>query len=298
MRVLVTGASGLIGSAVVPELLSAGHSVVGLARSAVAADAVAATGAQVLPGSLEDVDGLRAAATVVDGVVHLAADPDGHRSARAAVVEARAIEALGAGLAGSGGPLVVAAALLGLAPGRPVTERDPAPAHRLGASPRVLGAAAALALAGRGVRASVVRFAPAVHDGARRGVVGELVGTARARGVSGYLGDGSQRWPALHLADAARLVRLAAEGAPAGSVLHGVAEEGVPLRVVAEEIGRHLGLPVAQVPAAHFGRLGGELAVDAPASSVLTQQLLGWRPTRPGLLADLGRWSTDLAAAR
>ncbi|MDT0320359.1 SDR family oxidoreductase [Streptomyces millisiae] len=287
MRVFVTGASGFIGSAVVPELLAAGHEVVGLARSDAAAAAVAAAGAEVLRGSLDDLDRLRAGAAASDGVVHLAFIHDFARYESAARTDLRAIEAMGGALAGSDRPLVIASGFVGLPAGRTSTERD-TPAD---SSPRVVSARAALALAERGVRSAVLRLAPSVHGEGDGGFLATLIGVARAKGVAGYPGDGANRWPGVHRSDAARLFRLAVEKAPAGSVLHGTAEEGVPTREIAEVIGRHLGLPVASVDPAdaadHFGWIGGFFAADLPASSALTRELLGWQPTGPGLLEDL-----------
>lgn len=295
MRILVTGASGWIGSAVVPELLAAGHQVVGLARSDAAADVIAAGGAEVVRGSLADLDGLRAAAASVDGVVHLAFD---HATAfgggfvEAAQGDRRAVDALGEGLAGSGGdrPFVVASGVAGLAAGRVATEDD-RPDPDGPAAVRIATGDAALALAARGVRPVVVRFAPTVHGPGDTGFVASLARTARERGASGYVGDGSNRWPAVHRLDAARLVARAVAAAPAGSVLHATAEEGVALRDVATVIGRQLGVPVVSVDPAdaseHFGWLGMFVGVDTPASSAVTQARTGWEPVHPGLLADL-----------
>ncbi|WP_328721940.1 SDR family oxidoreductase [Streptomyces sp. NBC_00247] len=303
MRVFVTGASGWIGSAVVLELLAAGHHVVGLARSEASAAALAKAGAEARRGSLDDLGVLRDAAAESDGVIHLAFKHELAFSGdfdAAADADRRAIETLGDALAGSGRPLLIAAGTLGIAPGRLATEEDgrasaPSDAGALdsGPSKRMDNARAALALADRGVSASVVRLPPTVHGDGDHGFLAAIVATARAKGVSGYIGDGANRWPAVHRDDAAHLFRLALEGAPAGSVLHAVADEGVPIRAVAEVIGRRLGLAVASVDpadaAAHFGWLAALLALDGPASGVRTRALLGWQPTRPGLLDDLDR---------
>jgi nucleoside-diphosphate-sugar epimerase len=287
MRIFVTGASGWIGSAVVPELLAAGHDVLGLARSDSSAAAVEALGADVHRGSLDDPDTLRAGAAESDGVVHLAYVHDFSRIADAARWDLAAIEAMGSVL-GAESPLVIASGVLGSTPGRVMTEQD-VPAS--GAHPRVASAELALSFAERGVRSSVVRFAPTVHGDGDHGFMATLVRIARERGVSAYIGDGASRWPAVHRLDAAALVRLAVDKAPAGSVLHAIAEEGIATREIAETIGRHLGVPVVSVPAdragEHFGWLATFFGTDAPTSSRLTRELLGWEPTQPGLIADL-----------
>lgn len=298
MRVFITGASGWIGSAVVPELIEAGHRVVGLARSDASAEALAAAGAEVRRGSLDDLGVLREAAADADGVIHLAFKHDIAFSGDfqgATEADRRAIDAFGDALAGSGKPFVIASGLLGLAPGRLATERDglsPDPqAPSQGPGGRQDNARATLALASRDVRPSVVRLPPTVHGAGDNGFMAALIGIAREKGVAGYAGDGSNRWPAVHRSDAAHLFRLALEDAEAGSTLHAAAEEGVPLRAVAEVFGRHLGVPTASVPpeeaAGHFAWLGGLVGTDGPSSSTLTREALGWRPTGPGLLEDL-----------
>jgi nucleoside-diphosphate-sugar epimerase len=286
MRVFVTGASGWIGSAVVPELLEAGHDVVGLARSDTSADALAAAGVEVQRGSLQDPDSLHDGAAKADAVIHLAFIHDFSQYDNSVQADQTAIATLGAALKGTGRPLVIASGMAALADGV-ATEDDPFRPD----FPRALAANMALAFAGRGVRPSVVRLPPSVHGRGDDGFVPTLIHVARLRGRSGYIGSGTNRWPAVHRADAARLFRLAVERAPAGSILHAVGDEGVPTRSIAEVIGRHLELPVVSVPAEqaeeHFGWLGRFFAIDAAASSALTQQRLGWKPTHPRLIEDL-----------
>jgi nucleoside-diphosphate-sugar epimerase len=300
MRVFVTGASGWIGSAVVPELIGAGHEVIGLARSDTSAAALTTAGAKVERGTLDDLDTLRSAAAASDGVIHLAFKHDIAFSGDfqgAVDADRRAVETFGEALAGSDRPFVIASGTLGLAPGRVATERDghgaePGAAHVIGGAETRMGTAqVALSLASQGVRSSVVRLPPTVHGDGDHGFLATLVGIARDKGVSGYIGDGSNRWPAVHRLDAAHLFRLALENAPAGSVLHAVADEGVAIRDIAEVIGRHLDLPVVAISpedaGEHFAWLAGFLGADSPASSALTRELLGWQPTHPGLIDDL-----------
>jgi nucleoside-diphosphate-sugar epimerase len=300
MRIFVTGASGWIGSAVVPELIGAGRQIVGLARSDTSAAALTAAGAEVRRGTLDDLDGLRAAAAASDGVIHLAYKHDLSFSGDfhgAAVADRSAIEVFGEALEGSDRPFVIASGTLGLAQGRVATEQDmpdldPATTSlRAGHETRAANAAMTLSLASRGVRSSVVRLPPTNHGDGDNGFIARLVGIAREKGVSGYVGDGTSRWPAVHRLDSARLFRLAFDTAPAGSVLHAVADEGVPIRAIAEVIGRHLDLPVLSISpddaGEHFGFLAGLLAMDCPASSALTREMLGWQPTHPGLIDDL-----------
>jgi nucleoside-diphosphate-sugar epimerase len=288
MRVFITGATGFIGSAVVQELLGAGHQVVGLARSDEAAAALEAAGAEVHRGSLDDLDSLRSAAAAADGVIHTAYIHDFSRMESAAQTDLAAVEALGATLEGSGRPFVTTSGTALIRPGQVVTEDDVADSGghaRLGTEQVVKG------MAERGVRTSIVRPGASVHGEGDHGFVPVLIEIARSQGVSGYIGEGANRWPAVHRLDAATLYRLALEQGPGGSVFHAVADEGVPTREIAEVIGRHLELPVVSIApedaAEHFGWMGAFFGVDAPASSVLTQQRLGWNPVHIGLIADL-----------
>ena len=288
MRVFVSGASGFIGSAVAAELISAGHQVVGLARSAASAEALTADGVEVHRGALDDIASLRAGAATADGVIHLAFNHDFSDYGGAAETDSRAIEALGDALAGSDRPLVVAAGLAPLPTGQLLTEDDDVPPGL----PR-LSEATALRLAERGVRASVVRLPPTVHGEGDHGFVPRLIDIARDNGVSAYPGDGTNRWPAVHRLDAAVVFRFALEAAPVGARLHAVDEEGVPTREIADVIGARLKLPVHSVPVEqafdHFGWLGGFFSLDVPASSAVTRSQLDWKPTGPTLLDDLNQ---------
>jgi nucleoside-diphosphate-sugar epimerase len=288
MRIFVTGASGWIGSAVVPELISSGHQVLGLARSDASAQAVADMGAEVLRGDLNDTDVLRAGALDSDGVIHLAFVVPSVSEA-ATQTDAKAIETLAAGLAGTGKPMLISGGTI-VTPGRPSTERDKLIARGPIAA-RIRNMQAALAAAERDVRAALVMLPRSVHgEGERHGFIPQLIATARAKGVCGYIGDGTSRWPAVHVKDAASLYRLAVEQAPAGAVLNAVGDEGIPTREIAEAVGRHLNLPARSLPAEEFGgMLVPLLSTDMPASSTITQELLGWKPTHPGLIEDIER---------
>ena len=293
MRVFVTGASGHIGSAVVPELQSAGHHVVALARSDASADALIAAGVEVCLGSLEDVNVLREATANSDGVIHLAFKHEAMRAgdfAGAIEADLRAIEAIGDALVDTGKPFVTTSGTLLLSfagLGRVGTEADALPG-----GPRIDAENVVVALAQRGVRSSVIRLPPTVHSTLdSHGYIPTLIAVARAKGVAAYVGDGSNRWPAGHTLDAARLYRIALERAPAGSRLHAVGDDGIEFRDIAAVIGRHLNVPVVSVdPAdatAHFGFLGPFVSLDNPTSSKETQTLLGWHPSNPGLIDDL-----------
>lgn len=288
MRIFVTGASGFIGSAVVAELIDAGHDVIGLARSDQAASAVQAAGAEPHRGALDDLESLRSGAYAADGVIHTAYIHDFSRMQDSARTDLLAIETLGAALEGSGRPMVITTGTALIKPGEVATEEDSADSD---SHPRLKAEDAAKAFAARGVRTATVRPGTSVHGEGDHGFVPVLIDIARTKGVSAYIGDGSNRWPAVHRLDAAKLYRLALEDAPAGSVFHAIADEGIATREIAEVIGRHLELPVVSIApqdaAEHFGWMGMFFGIDAPASSALTQERLGWRPVRPGLIEDL-----------
>jgi nucleoside-diphosphate-sugar epimerase len=287
MRVFLTGATGFIGSAIVRELIDAGHQVLGLARSDVAAQALVTAGAAVHRGSLDDVQSLRSGAAAADGVIHTAFIHDFSNYGPAAEADRRAIETFGSALAGSDRPLIVTSGtLLAQRQGSLATEED---AHDPN-FPRK-SEEAALALAAGGVRASVLRLPPSVHGNGDHGFVPRLISIAREKGVSAFIGDGLNRWPAVHRLDAAHLYRLVLEKGGAGATYHGVADEGVPTREIAEAIGRGLNVPVVskshEAAADHFGWIARFFGIDGPASSALTQERFAWRPVQPGLIADL-----------
>ena len=287
MRVFITGASGFIGSAIVKELLSAGHQVLGLARSDTAAAALTAAGATVHRGTLEDLDSLKSGATAADGVIHTAFIHDFADFKANCEKDRQAIEILGSALIGSDRPLIITSGI-GILPSGSLATEDVLPSSSI---PRVASEQAAAAVAARGVRVSALRLPPTVHGEGDHGFVPTLIGIAREKGVSAYIGDGTNRWPAVHRLDAAHAFRLALEKGAPHPRLHAVDDEGVATRQIAEVIGRHLNLPVVSKSpaeaAAHFGWIGHFFALDIPASSKQTREWLGWQPTHPSLLADL-----------
>jgi nucleoside-diphosphate-sugar epimerase len=294
MRVFLTGATGFIGSAIVPELINAGHQVLGLARSDAGAKSLTAAGAKAHRGDLEDLDSLRSGAAAADGVIHAGFIHDFSRFKEVCEVDRRAIETFGAALAGSDRPIVIASGTALVSPGRLATEESVStitPAD----FPRVASEEAATLMATRGVRAALMRLSPTVHGDGDHGFVPTLINLAREKGVSAYIGDGHNRWNAVHRLDAAHLFRLALEKATAGARYHAVSEEGIAFRDIAEVIGRRLNIPVVskspEEAADHFGWFAAFAGLDCPASSKLTQERLGWRPVQTTLLTDLERGS-------
>jgi nucleoside-diphosphate-sugar epimerase len=288
MRIFVTGSTGFIGSALVPKLIQAGHSVLGLTRSDTGAEALRAAGAEVHYGNLEDLDSLRQGAAKADGIIHLAFNHDFSQFLKICDDDRKAIVAMGEVLVGSKRPLVVtsATAIAYGADGKPATEDSPTTSW----NPRAASEAATKDLAARGVNTTVVRL-PQVHDTRKQGLVSYVRAVARDKGVSAYIGDGGNRWPAAHVSDVARLYHLAFEKGEPGAIYHPVDEEGVPMKAIAETLGRGLNVPVVSIKAeeaeAHFGWLGPFAGLDMPASSALTRQKLNWKPTGPGMIADL-----------
>jgi len=290
MRVFVTGASGWIGSATVDELLAAGHEVTGLARSDASAAAIQAKGAHIRRGDLDDLASIRAGAEAADAVIHLANKHDWSNMAASAAAERAAVRTIGDALAGTNRPFLLASGVAGLAQGRPSTEDDPSPFHGPD-SPRGGSENLALEFIDRGVHTVSLRFAPTVHGTGDHGFIATIAAVARDKGVSGFPGDGTNRWAAVHRADAAHLVALGLAKAPAGARLHAVAEEGITTRDIAEAIGRAFGLPVTSIAPddvqGHFGWIATFFAMDLTATSTMTRELLGWVPAGPTLIEDL-----------
>lgn len=290
MRVFVTGATGFIGTAIVQELLGAGHQVLGLARSDASANALKAAGAEVHRGDLEDLDSLRSGAKQADGVIHTGFIHDFSRFKEVCEADGRAIEAIGSALAGTNRPFIVTSGTALVSPGSLANETikpDPSTVHH----PRIISEVATDAVAKLGVRAAVVRLSPSVHGEGDKGFVPMLIDAARQKGVSVYVGEGLNRWNAVHRLDAARLYRLALENAVAGARYHGAAEEAIAFKTIAETIGKHLNIPVVSMSpeqaGEHFGWFAGFAGLDCPASSQITREQLHWLPTHPTLIADM-----------
>jgi nucleoside-diphosphate-sugar epimerase len=302
MRVFVTGASGWIGSATVDELLAAGHEVTGLARSDDSAAALEAKGARVRRGDLDDLASIEAGAEAADAVIHLANKHDWSDPAGTAAAERAAIQTIGDALAGTNRPFLFASGVAGLTKGKPASEDDASPFYGPD-SPRGGSENLAFEFVDRGVRSVALRFSPTVHGFRDHGFIAIIAAVAREKGVSGYPGTGTNRWAAVHRSDAGRLVALGLEKAPAGARLHAVAEEGIPVRDIAEAIGRSLGLPVTSIAPDdvqdHFGWIGTFFSMDLAATSTVTRQLLGWTPTGPTLIEDLdaGAYSAPTPAS-
>jgi nucleoside-diphosphate-sugar epimerase len=302
MRVFVTGASGWIGSAVVDELLAAGHEVTGLARSDASAAALQAKGVAVRRGDLDNLASIQAGAEAAEAVIHLANKHDWSNPAASSAAERAAVQTIGDTLVGTGRPFLLASGVAALAQGRPASEDDASPFHGP-QSPRGGSENLAFEFIDRGVHAVSLRFAPTVHGAGDHGFIATIAAAAREKGVSGYPGDGTNRWAAVHRSDAGRLVALGLAKAPAGACLHAVAEEGVSTRDIAEAIGRALGLPVASIAPDdvndHFGWIGTFFGMDLAATSTATQELLGWAPAGPTLIEDLdaGAYSAHAPAA-
>jgi len=288
MRVFVTGATGFIGSAIVEDLLAAGHQVVGLARSDASANFLESLGAEVLRGSLDDIDSLKRGAAGSDGVIHCAFIHDFSNYATSVKKDHLAVQVLGAALEGTNRPLIITSGTLGLTPGRLATEQDQGDP---GISPRVISEEIALSFSSKDVRSSVIRLPPSVHGKGDHGFIPALIAIAREKGVSAYIGEGINRWPSVHRIDIAHLYRLVLEKGTAGTIYHGVADEGLPFHDIAQVIGRHLDIPVVSKPIEdavdHFGWLGTFIALDNPTSSKQTQQELGWNASQTSLLADV-----------
>jgi nucleoside-diphosphate-sugar epimerase len=302
MRVFVTGASGWIGSATVDELLAAGHEVTGLARSDASAAALQAKGALVRRGDLDDLGSIQAGAEAAEAVIHLANKHDWSNPANSIAAERASVQTICDALAGTGRPFLLASGVAGLTPGRPVSEDDPSPFHGP-ESPRGGSENLALEFVDRGVHTVSLRFAPTVHGTNDHGFIAAIAAVAREKGVSGYPGDGANRWSAVHVSDAARLVALGLAKAPAGTRLHAVAEDGIPTRDIAAAIGRAFSLPVTSITPddvpGHFGWIGTFFGMDLAATSTVTRELLGWAPTGPTLIEDLdaGAYSAHTPAA-